>query len=125
MISQTHYIIIAMSSTTKSAVRRPPHHSNSRGTAFSNPWPDEKESSFANWTLPQFLSQGWAKFPLEWAKAHDAHTHKPVEVIDPDFKNKKFSENSEKVQATWLGHAVSSHDDISIVEGLGSTHIHI
>src|ERR1700742_4803430 len=97
-----------MPSSFKSPVRRPPHHANSRGTAFVNPWPDEKESSFGNWTLPQFLSQGWAKFPLEWAKARTGHPHKPVEVVDPGFKNVKFSEDKESLKATWLGHAVSS-----------------
>jgi len=81
------------------------HHANSRGSAFANPWSEEKESTFTEWQLPQFLTQGWAKFPFEWAKAHHGHPHKPVEVVDPEFKSKKFSENSEKIQATWLGHA--------------------
>jgi hypothetical protein len=98
---------------SKPRPNRPPHHANSRGTAFENPWPKGPESNFSdsnnNWTLPQFLTQGWAKFPLEWATAHTGHPHKPVEVVDPMFGSKKFSENRDKIQATWLGHAVSLH----------------
>jgi hypothetical protein len=118
---QSDYIIVTMTSPrtrtrklTKSRAQGPEypsHHADPQGTSFLNPWSKEKESSFFdtynNWTLPQFLTQGWAKFPLEWAKEHTGHPHKPVEVIDPDFGNRKFRENRHKLLATWLGHAVS------------------
>jgi hypothetical protein len=82
---------------------RPSHHANSIRTLFQNPWDDViRDSSPAptrQWSFPEI-----SDIPIEWAKQHPEHPHKPVEVIKPNFGNDstKFG----NLKATWLGHAV-------------------
>src|ERR1700761_5184896 len=109
-LTSAHLVVVLV---TMSKPKRPPHHANTEGTLFRNPWDDKERdgSSFSISSLPRFLKDGWAEFPLEWAKEHTDNPHKPVTVVNPTFglglTGKE--DRGKEIKATWLGHAVRLH----------------
>jgi len=87
----------------------PPHHANDSASLFCNPW------------LPKSLlaSKQW-QWPLAFAKEMRLEEGvRSVKVVKPEFslygpdeveEDGGREDDDDKVKATWLGHAVSSHD---------------